>query len=144
MIASDVLKELNRPVETINQSRPIRDAIQQLVDKRIGSLLVEDDDSKIVGIVSERDILRESAKHSAVLDDTPVAQIMTRELITGLPGDRITHLLGLMTKHRVRHLPIMEGSELRGMVSIGDLVKAQLDEAEDDREMAGFDGYEEI
>lgn len=132
MIASDVLKELNRPVETINQSRPIRDAIQQLVDKRIGSLLVEDDDSKIVGIVSERDILRESAKHTAVLDDTPVEQIMTRELITGLPGDRITHLLGLMTKHRVRHLPIMEGSELRGMVSIGDLVKAQLDEAEDE------------
>ena len=132
MIASDVLKELNRPVETINQSRPIRDAIQQLVDKRIGSLLVEDDDSKIVGIVSERDILRESAKHTAVLDDTPVEQIMTRELITGLPGDRITHLLGLMTKHRVRHLPIMEGSQLRGMVSIGDLVKAQLDEAEDE------------
>lgn len=129
MIISDVLKTKNRPIETIEQSRTVLEAIQLLVSKGIGSLLVLDEGQRIAGIITERDILRESASRSGMLASTKVHQVMTARLVTGRPEDPVTEILDVMTKHRIRHVPIMRGEELAGMVSIGDLVKVQLEEA---------------
>ena len=129
MFISDVLKTLDRPVERIHDSRSVLDAIQKLVEKHIGSLLVEDEDRAIIGIITERDILCNSAERSHLLNETLVREVMTRDLILGEPGDTVSEVLALMTRYRVRHMPIMNGSRLAGMVSIGDLVKAQLEEA---------------
>ena len=108
------------------------EAIRLLVKNRIGSLMVENDEGKIVRIITERDTLNESAERSKFLDQTPVREIMTRDLHTGVPDDDVNHLLMIMTEKRVRHLPIMKGEDLVGLVSIGDLVKARLSETQDE------------
>lgn len=132
MFASEILQHRKHPVITIEESRTVHEAIQLLCDKKIGSLLVKGKDGKIVGIITERDILHVSCHRNAEIGKILVREVMTREMVTGSPEDTVNELLGLMTKHRVRHLPIMRGGKLEGLLSIGDLVKAQLDEAEDE------------
>jgi CBS domain-containing protein len=129
MRASDVLRDRKFKVQTILPTRSVQEAINQLVVHGIGSLLVEDETSgDIIGIITERDILKECARRSQLLDETPVHEVMTKKLIVGRLDDKVTHLLELMTNHRVRHLPIMKDDRLEGLLSIGDLVKAQLDQ----------------
>lgn len=128
MRVSDVLRDRRFKVQTILPSRTVQEAINQLVVHGIGSLLVEDEDTGgIIGIITERDILRECARRSQMLDETKVGDVMTRKLVVGKMSDKVTHLLEVMTNNRVRHLPIMHEGELMGLVSIGDLVKAELD-----------------
>lgn len=126
MRVGEILKSLNRTVETIDPGESVQGAIGKLVEKGIGSLLVVDEEGVTVGIITERDILRESAERSDKLSETRVRDIMTTELMTGQCEDRVTKLLGIMTQNRIRHLPIMDGTKLEGLVSIGDLVKAQV------------------
>ena len=130
MLASDVLKKKNCPVVRINSKRTVLQAIELLDEKRFGSLMVEDDAGKIVGIITERDILNLSPENSQRFGEIRVEEVMTRDLITGVAEDKVNDLLRLMTNHRVRHLPIMRDEKLVGLVSIGDLVKVQLDEIE--------------
>lgn len=132
MFASEILQHRKQPVVTIEESRTVHDAIQLLCEKKIGSLLVENAAKQIVGIITERDILHVSCHRSKSLDSILVGEVMTRKMITGAPDETISELLGKMTKHRVRHLPIMRGGKLEGLLSIGDLVKAQLDETKDE------------
>ncbi len=132
MLASDVVRRNNRSVVTIEPDRTVLEAIQLLVKERIGALLVRGPDGEIAGIITERDILRESADANKRLGETRVAEVMTTRLLTAGPGQTITELLSVMTRHRVRHLPILEAQNLVGMVSIGDLVKAQLDQMADE------------
>lgn len=139
MFVSDILKRHDRPVQTIDQSRSVLDAIDLMNENRIGSLLVTNGDGRLVGIMTERDVLRASAKRHGMLDTTEVSQVMSRGLITASPEDRVTDLLSVMTEKRIRHLPIMQGSELKGMVSIGDLVKIQLEAtAEENRHLKEY------
>lgn len=129
MRASDVLRDRKFKVQTILPTRTVQEAINQLVVHGIGSLLVEEEDSgKIVGIITERDILRDCAKRSHLLSETRVEEVMTKKLVAGKIDDKVNRLLELMTNHRVRHLPIMKEDKLVGLLSIGDLVKAQLDD----------------
>jgi CBS domain-containing protein len=129
MLASDILKNRKYKVQTILPTRTVQEAINQLVVHGIGSLLVEEEGSgTIIGIITERDILKECARSSQRLEETSVGEVMTRKLVVGRNGDKVNHLLELMTRHRVRHLPIMDGDTLLGLVSIGDLVKAQIDQ----------------
>lgn len=127
MLASDILRERKTRVQTILPGRTVQEAINQLVVHGIGSLLVvEEGSGDVIGIITERDILRECGRRSHMLDETRVEQVMTRELIVGKPDDDLNHLMEAMTHHRVRHLPIMKDGRLMGLLSIGDLVKAQL------------------
>ncbi len=87
--------------------------------------MVSDGDS-IVGIITERDILRESAERSEKLQETTVADIMTKDVIIGVPEDDLDYVMGIMTKNRIRHLPVLEKDKLAGILSIGDVVGAHL------------------
>ncbi|NIR50692.1 CBS domain-containing protein [candidate division KSB1 bacterium] len=135
MKLSDVLRQKSPEVITIHQDKSIHDAIKVLVEHNIGALLVLDGKEKLVGIISERDILRESAERDHLLRKTKVKDVMTKDLIIGLQDDKIGYTLSVMTKNRIRHLPIMDAEEkdkIVGIISLGDAVKAQLDEQETD------------
>jgi CBS domain-containing protein len=97
---------------------------------RIGALLVRDATGTACGIISERDVLRECLHRSADLGRIPIREAMTTDLVVCLPDDEIDYAMGIVTKNRVRHLPIMDGDRVVGIISIGDLVKAGLEEAE--------------
>ena len=117
-------------VRTIDPERTIEEAIQRLVEHNIGSLVVVDGEGDMVGIITERDILRVCAGGADRLRTTKVAEAMSRNLIVGESDDSIDYVMGIMTQNRIRHLPIVGRRGLRGMVSIGDVVKIQLHEKE--------------
>jgi CBS domain-containing protein len=112
---------------TISPEQTLKEAIDVMVQHNIGALLVLDANSSLVGILSERDIIRHIARNEHVLSQ-PVASIMTSDVITGRPQDDVQSLLLTMTQRRFRHLPIKDGDALIGIISIGDVVKAQMDE----------------
>lgn len=128
----DILNVKGDEVITIDAESTIHDAIQVLVKHNIGALLVLDESEKLIGIISERDILRESAKRDHLLRKTKVNKIMTKDVIVGLLDDDMDYTLSVMTKNRIRHLPIMEKDKNVGIISLADVVKGQLDESEHD------------
>jgi CBS domain-containing protein len=126
----DLLHGKGTAVVTIRPEATIHDAMTMLVNHRIGSLVVTDEQSRIMGIITERDILRECAARSEQVKNTRVQEVMTTNLIIGVPDDEVGYVMGIMTNNRIRHLPIMAGGRLEGIISIGDVVKAQLEETE--------------
>lgn len=114
-------------VITIRPEQTIREAIALLARFNVGALVVVDESSRPVGIISERDIVR-----AAVVDEglfaRPVGGIMTRDLITGLPQDDLGSVAKTMTEKHIRHLPVVDQGKLVGIISIGDVVKVQRDE----------------
>lgn len=101
-----------------------------LTEHRIGAVLVMEEDEKPVGIVSERDIVRTIAHQGAGALALTAADVMTRNLITGTPQDTVAGMMAVMTDRRIRHVPILEDGRVVGIVSIGDVVKARIDDAE--------------
>ncbi len=126
MKIKDILRQKGATVHTIDPDRTIQDAMAFLVEHNIGSLVVREESGEIVGIITERDILRHCAAGSHKPDRTPVRDAMTAELIIGVPDDDISYVMGIMTKNRIRHLPVMDGDRLEGIISIGDVVNAHL------------------
>jgi CBS domain-containing protein len=123
MLIADILRTKGDKVEIIAPDRPVSAAVALLVQHRIGALVVQAGD-EVVGIISERDILRLADKDAARLADIPVSRVMTRELVVGVPDDDIMYVMEILTKNRIRHLPIVAGGRLVGIVSIGDVVNA--------------------
>src|SRR6516165_2947113 len=109
-------------VWSISPDATVFEAIQLMADKNVGALPVVDD-SRLVGIISERDYARKVILKGRFSKDTPVREIMTQEVLTAAPNDSITKCIRVMTEKRVRHLPVLEGANLRGIVSIGDVLK---------------------
>ena len=114
-------------VVTIGPQETIRSAVVLLAQHNIGALVVVEGQGVLAGIVSERDIVRALARTEAILVQ-PVAVIMTREVVIGTPQDDLVAVGTTMTERRIRHLPVVEGGRLVGIVSIGDVVKAQRDQ----------------
>jgi CBS domain-containing protein len=112
------------------ESRSLADAAKLLTDEKIGALVVRNAGGEMIGILSERDIVRAVARDGAGVLERPVAGIMTRDVICCAPQDSVAEVMGLMTAHRFRHLPVKSNGRLIGMVSIGDVVKARVEEAE--------------
>ncbi len=129
MQISNILAKKGGTVFTLKPDQTIREAIALLVGKRIGALMVVDDTGKVLGLLSERDIIREAARNEDLFGQ-PVSGIMTTDVIVARPGDDLKAVEKTMTERRFRHLPIMDHGELVGIVSIGDVVKAALDEYE--------------
>jgi CBS domain-containing protein len=129
MQISTILATKGSTVFTVKPDQTVRDAVALLVDKRIGAVVVVDETERPVGIVSERDVVRELAKNENVLNE-PVSRVMTVDVIIARPGDDTKAVSKTMTVKRFRHLPVMDHHELIGIISIGDVVKAQLDEYE--------------
>jgi CBS domain-containing protein len=129
MKVRDVLYTKGREVHTVSPEASIQEAVHALMAHRIGALLVIDHEGVTRGIVTERDVLRECAGGPERLRVVPVRSAMSTDLVVGLLDDDIDEAMGTMTRHRIRHLPIMDGGRVAGLVSIGDLVKSCLDEA---------------
>ena len=131
MFLKDVLANKSKEVHTIASNASADVVVTELVRCNIGSLLVQDSpEGPILGIITERDILRALAAHTAPLAQLRVGTCMSCELITAQPDDDITVAMRLMTTHRVRHIPVVHQDQLHGIVSIGDIVKAHHDELE--------------
>jgi CBS domain-containing protein len=127
MTVSRILALKGRDVTTITPHRSVADAIALLAAKRIGAVIVGGDDGAVLGILSERDIVRALAAGADALQH-PVSRYMTAEVITCAPDMLIIDVMEEMTAGRFRHMPVMEGGRLAGIVSIGDVVKHRLDE----------------
>ncbi|MCB1337868.1 MAG: CBS domain-containing protein [Maritimibacter sp.] len=130
MLVSQILKDKTiQDVVRVAPGTTVGEAAGILSEKKIGGVIVCDQSSMTPrGIVTERDIVRELGKRGAICLDDKVDDIMTRDLITCGPGDRAIKVLQVMTEKRFRHMPVMDNGELIGLVSIGDVVKARLDE----------------
>jgi CBS domain-containing protein len=114
-------------VVTIRPDQSIREAIALLAQYNIGALVVVAETNRPVGILSERDITRALARDENILSKS-VSELMTKNVITGLPQDDIISVANTMTEKRIRHIPIVEQGKLVGIISIGDVVKAQRDQ----------------
>ena len=126
----EILEIKGAYVHTIDPDRSVLDAVVLLVQHGIGALLVRDGHGAVAGIISERDVLRVCRDRGAELGTTRVGDVMTTDLVICVPDDDVDYAMGIVTKNRVRHLPVMDGDRVVGMISIGDLVKARLDAAE--------------
>jgi CBS domain-containing protein len=122
-----------KPVITVSVDTSVTTVIHLLHDHRIGAVLVMDGDA-IAGLVSERDICRCLHSHGAAVLDAPAGQIMTAPVITASPGTSVAAAMEIMTDRRFRHLPVVDGGRILGIVSIGDLVKQRIEEAEAEAE----------
>jgi CBS domain-containing protein len=129
MKIESVLKEKGTGVATIIPEATIKRAADWLRAKNVGALVVSSNDA-LVGLISERDIVRAFSQYGAPVASMQVKEIMTHGSITASPGDDLTHLMHLMTRHRVRHIPVLCNGKLAGIVSIGDVVKHRLDDLE--------------
>jgi CBS domain-containing protein len=133
MRIADVLRNKGTTVATVGPGATVAELLGVLADHNVGALPVIDDGS-IVGIVSERDVVRRLHAGGAGLLQARVADIMTTEVTTCSPNDDVSDLAAVMTSRRFRHLPVVVDGELAGIVSIGDLVKARIDLLESERE----------
>ena len=129
MFVSDILRTKGNVIHSGTPEMTVAKAASEMTGRKIGSLLVLDPDAGIAGILSERDIVRGLATFGAECLDGPVSQLMTRGVTTTVPGATIAQAMEIMTQGRFRHLPVMDGGKLAGMISIGDVVKYRLAEA---------------
>ena len=126
MKIESVLATKSSDVFTVRPDQSLREAVDLLAEHNIGALIVVDEPGRPIGIISERDIIREAARTETVLGQ-PVSRVMTKDLITASPEDDLETVLQTMTAKHFRHLPIVDKGRLIGVISIGDVVKAQLD-----------------
>ncbi|WP_084397289.1 CBS domain-containing protein [Henriciella aquimarina] len=127
MLIEQILKTKGGDVQTIDASETLAEAARMLDEARIGAVVAMNGNG-LCGVLSERDILRQVARHGASALQMSVEESMTRGVITANPGESIDQCLGRMTDRRVRHLPIMRDGHLAGIISIGDLVKWKIEE----------------
>ncbi len=139
MRISDVIgSKSSKDVITISPDATVRDLIQLLGQHNVGALIVSGDGSAVDGIVSERDVVRHLLDSDDILDG-PVSAIMTVDVATAEPTTSLDEMRALMTERRIRHVPVVSDGRLTGIVSIGDVVKAAMDQLEFERDQ--LDSY---
>lgn len=134
MTVAHILASKPNEIIGLNPSSTLLEVSELLAERRIGAILLLNDDESIAGIISERDIVRALAKHGAEAISETAAAFMTRKLITCKPEDTTDQVMSIMTDGRVRHLPVMSGKKLVGFISIGDVVKHRIAEVEHEAE----------
>ena len=132
MLVHHILSNKAVALVTATPDMTITEAACLLAEKRIGAVVVTGKGGKLAGILSERDIVRALAVEGAACLARPVSALMTRKVVTCTPDDTISAVMEKMTEGRFRHMPVMDGDKLAGIVSIGDVVKFRLDEAQDE------------
>ena len=130
MRISDILGEKGMEVHTALPWCTVSEAIRRLADAEVGALVVCDAEKRIRGIVSERDVVRNLAKHGPAVLEKPVETIMTHDVHTCGSKETVARAMGLMTRFRYRHMPVVDAGRLIGIISIGDLVKHRVTEME--------------
>jgi CBS domain-containing protein len=134
MYVSDILKTKGDKVITLRSTEPVSAAVALLAENRIGAVIVTDDSGGIAGIVSERDVVRGMHAHGDKGFAKPVSELMTAEVVTCDPKDPVAAIMGMMTAQRFRHVPVVQEGKLVGMISIGDVVKSRIEEAQSEVE----------
>jgi CBS domain-containing protein len=134
MFVSDILSHKGNSVFSVTSATPVAEVARELTDRRIGSVLVLEADNRLAGIVSERDLVRALARYGAQAMEQQAGSVMTTDVVTCDPDDSIDHVMETMTRGRFRHLPVVRHGELLGLVSIGDVVKARLEETKHETE----------
>jgi CBS domain-containing protein len=130
MNVQDILaSKANSIISFIGPNDKVTDAVRFMCDSRIGSLLVQGDKGSPVGIITERDVLRAINEDFAAYPSLRVSDIMTTELICGLPKDDVNYVMQIMTQNKIRHLPIVEKKRVVGLISIGDVINSSLEES---------------
>jgi len=130
MKVASILKAKGASVATTPPTTTIFTVAWQLKQQGIGALVVSGDGNAVLGLISERDIVHGLTEHGQKLLALPASRVMTSPVITCKPDDSISTVMGWMTRHRTRHVPVVDGGKLCGIVSIGDVVKYRLDELE--------------
>ncbi len=128
MNVASILDRKGRDVATAPEDITLRDAARELRQRRIGALVILNEAGEIAGILSERDIVRAMADKGGIAADMPANQFMSRDICTCRLADTTEELMAIMTKRRFRHLPVIEGGRLAGIVSIGDVVLQRMEE----------------
>jgi CBS domain-containing protein len=123
MKVADILRTKGSEVITIDGESTVYGAVKRLVEKNIGALVVVEPNGEVAGIITERDVLKECNQRFEALDETKVKEVMTARVIATRPDDAIDYVQALMTRNRIRHLPVLSDGKLMGMVSIGDVNK---------------------
>jgi CBS domain-containing protein len=139
MTVKAILAAKGGEVVTIEPTTNLAVAVRLLTERGIGALVVTGADRHVIGIVSERDIVRALATHGSAALDLPLTEVMTRKVMTCSASDKISSLMERMTQGKFRHLPVIEQGQLDGIVSIGDVVKHRLSEME--REQSALRDY---
>ena len=139
MTVKAILSAKGSGVDTIEPNTNLAAAAKRLAERRIGALVVTGADHRIVGILSERDIVQELAVRGAAALDMPLTDVMTRKVMTCGPSDTVSSLMERMTQGKFRHLPVVDQGRLVGIVSIGDVVKHRLEQME--REQSALRDY---
>ncbi|MEU0516397.1 CBS domain-containing protein [Streptosporangium sp. NPDC006007] len=133
MLIGTILQTKGSDVETVHPRATVTELLAILADRNIGAVVVSEDGSSILGIVSERDIVRRLHARGADALNAPVSSIMTTEVRTCSPGVNVDDLRQTMTTHRIRHVPVVSGDRLIGIVSIGDVIKSAIETLETER-----------
>jgi len=130
MQVENILQSKGTAVHTVTAGAPLSEAVQLLNTHKIGAVVVVDAKGGVAGILSERDIVRRLGTDPAKLLASPVHTAMTAKVITATRAHTVSDLMELMTRHRIRHIPVVDGTTLVGIVSIGDVVKRKIEETE--------------
>jgi CBS domain-containing protein len=133
MLVSDILRHKGHTVVTVTPELEVDAFVALLADQRIGAAVVSPDGIRVEGIVSERDVIFALAAHGPHVLTWSVGEICSREVAVALPADHLDDIMGVMTERRVRHLPVVVEGELRGIVSIGDVVQMRVSELEEEQ-----------
>ena len=130
MQVETILQSKGGAVHTVSAGAPLSEAVRLLNAHKIGAVVVVDAKGKVAGILSERDIVRRLEGDPVKLLESPVRSAMTAKVITATKAHTVSDLMELMTTHRIRHIPVVDGTTLVGIVSIGDVVKRKIEETE--------------
>lgn len=126
MLVKDLLDGNHRKILTIATTNTVFEAMKLLIQNKISCLPVVDKDDALVGIVSDKDIFRLAYQRRTDFPEHKIEQVMSTNLIVGLPEDELSYIATIMTENKIRHIPIVDGRNLAGLVSLGDIVKNQL------------------
>jgi CBS domain-containing protein len=135
MLVKDILENTGRALITNRPEDTIEAAAMLLSTNNIGALAVRDADGALVGVISERDIVRAFAEHGGRVQALRVRDLMTRDVVTCAPTDTVKDAMGRMNQRHIRHLPVVQDGDLRGMISSRDLMASRLDETRLERDV---------
>ena len=130
MNVEGILRSKGASVVTIKPDAMVGDLVRGLREERIGAMVVSEDGRSVLGIISERDVVRGLAERGARVLESSIAELMTRDVVFCTPLDTVKQVMSQMTRRRIRHLPVVADGALYGIVSIGDVVKNRLEEME--------------
>jgi len=134
MTVARILDDKGRDVFTTQPHRTMREVIELLASKGVGAVVVSDASQSVMGILSERDVVRVLGRHGASALEDPVSRHMTPKVITVARDDTIEHVMQTMTEGRFRHVPVVEDGRLIGIISIGDVVKRHVNALDSERQ----------